>query len=154
MEWWRRRDRAQRVEAKAKALIEAFGDAAYTEARQRESRADTVKTANVWRRVALRLARMNGRRMGLDMATRMAMDADLSGQAGEAELQRKCRDPKCGPDCGSQPDRFRGGIESALASSQFTRATNPARPTSIEQVCEPLLHSCAKYLFVEAGCKR
>jgi hypothetical protein len=34
MQTWRRRDRAQRIEAKAKALIETFGDDAYTEARR------------------------------------------------------------------------------------------------------------------------
>jgi hypothetical protein len=61
MQSWRRRDRAQRIDAKAKALIETFGGDAYTEARQREGQADTQVTANEWRRVALAIARMTGR---------------------------------------------------------------------------------------------
>ena len=61
MQSGRRRDWAQRIEAKAKVLLETFGGDAYTEARQREGQADTQVTANEWRRVALAVARMTSR---------------------------------------------------------------------------------------------
>ena len=61
----RRRARIVRLDAEAEALIRDLGDRAYSEARR-------------WGRGALAVARETGKRVGLDTATRMAMDADFS----------------------------------------------------------------------------
>ncbi len=80
----RRRRQAERLaQADAEALIRAHGSEAYSEARRRER--DVVlpdgtthagRTPAHWRRVALIVARMTGKRTGLDTATRMAEEAD------------------------------------------------------------------------------
>jgi hypothetical protein len=74
----RRRERADRIDAKVKALIRAFGVDAHYEARQRKRGAESAEAAQEWRAVAQAIARKTGRRVGLDTATRMAMDADFS----------------------------------------------------------------------------
>lgn len=74
----RRRERAERIEAEADALISALGDGAYSEARRRAREASSDEMEREWKGVALAIARKAGRRIGLDAATRMAMDADLS----------------------------------------------------------------------------
>ena len=74
----RRRERNERVESKARNLIRAFGLDAYSEARLGQRRAGDEAPAKEWRDVALAISRMTGRRVGLDTATRMAMEADLS----------------------------------------------------------------------------
>ena len=86
MLWLRRRRQAERLaQADAAALIRDHGAEAYSEARQRER--DVIlpdgtthagRTPAHWRRVALIVARMTGKRVGLDTSTRMAADADLS----------------------------------------------------------------------------
>ena len=68
----RRRERTKRTDAKADALIRAFGADAYLEARQRERGADSEVAAQEWSYVALAIARKTGKRVGLDTATRMA----------------------------------------------------------------------------------
>ena len=92
LSWLRnRRERAERrrqaerlAQADAEALIRDHGAEAYEEARQRER--DVIladgtthagRTPAHWRRVALIVARMTGKRVGLDTSTRMAADADL-----------------------------------------------------------------------------
>jgi hypothetical protein len=74
----RRREKAERIDAKARALIRAFGVDAYSEARQRERQAQSAEATQEWRAVAVAIARKTGKRVGLDTATRMAIDADFS----------------------------------------------------------------------------
>ena len=85
----RRRDQAERIEAEADALISDLGDGAYSEARRRAREASSDEMEREWSRVALAIARKTGKHVGLDTATRMAMEADFSvregGTAGESE---------------------------------------------------------------------
>ncbi len=84
LQWLRRRQEAHRlVQADAAALIRDHGAEAYGEARQRER--DVVlpdgsthagRTPAHWRRVALIVARMTGKRVGVDIATRMLEQDD------------------------------------------------------------------------------
>ena len=74
----RRREQAERIGAEADALISDLGDGAYAEARRRAREASSDEMEREWSRVALAIARKTGRRVGLDTATRMAMDADFS----------------------------------------------------------------------------
>jgi hypothetical protein len=50
--------------------------AAYTEARLREREAQDRRTAAHWRRVALTVARMTGKRVSVDTATRTRQRGD------------------------------------------------------------------------------
>ena len=79
MRFWlrRRRRRAERIDANARALIRAFGADAYSEARQGKLQAESAKAAQEWRRIARVVAHKRGTRVGLDTASRMAMDADF-----------------------------------------------------------------------------
>ena len=81
LRWLRRRQGWRKADAEA--LIRDHGAEAYGEARQRER--DVIlpdgtthagQTPAHRRRVALIVARMMGKRVGLDTATRMAADAD------------------------------------------------------------------------------
>ena len=72
----RRREDARRVEADAAELAAECKLAAYSEARQRRQDAHNAETFADWGRVAVAVARLTGKRVGLDTATRMAMDAD------------------------------------------------------------------------------
>ena len=74
----RRRARIERIAAEPDALIRSFGVAAYSEARRKEREASGKQIAADWRRVALAVARITGRWVGLDTSTRMAIDADFS----------------------------------------------------------------------------
>ncbi len=84
--WLRRRRQAERLaQADAGALIRDHGGEACGEARQRErdgilpdGTTHAGRTPAHWRRVALIIARMTGKRVGLDTSTRMAADVDLS----------------------------------------------------------------------------
>jgi hypothetical protein len=60
-------ERTERIRAAAGALMSAFGDEAYAEARRRESAANHDGTAGDWRRVALVVARRTCRRVGLEV---------------------------------------------------------------------------------------
>ena len=90
LRWHRRRQDACRLpQADAEALIRDHGAEAYGEARQRER--DVIlpdgtthagRTPAHWRRVALMVARMTRKRVGLDTATRvqqLAWDAETGG---------------------------------------------------------------------------
>ncbi len=74
----RRRARIERIQAEAEALIRDLGDWAYSEARRREHEASSDAIAKDWSRVALTIARKTGKRVGLDAATRMSMNANFS----------------------------------------------------------------------------
>lgn len=79
LSWLRlRRERAARSAADAAMLTRELGDDAYAEARLLQNRAKSREEERHWRDVALAVARMTGRRIGLDTATRMARDADFS----------------------------------------------------------------------------
>jgi hypothetical protein len=74
--WLRqRRERAERIEDEGGELIRLLGDDAYAEARWREHSASSSTTAQEWNLIALAIARQTGRRIGLDLSTRMAMHA-------------------------------------------------------------------------------
>jgi hypothetical protein len=82
--WLRRRRQAERLaKADAEALIRDHGVEAYGEARQRER--DVIlpdgtthagRTPAHWRRVALIVARITGKRVCVDTATRMLERSD------------------------------------------------------------------------------
>ena len=84
-------DCRKRIEAEAEALIRDLGDRAYSEARLREREASSGEIARDWSRIALAVARKTGKCIGLDTATRMAMDAarrlsDGPGRVGGAQV--------------------------------------------------------------------
>jgi hypothetical protein len=81
----RRRARIARIEAEAEALIRGFGDRACSEARRREREASCDEVAKDWSCVALAVARKTGKRVGLDTATRMALEADFPLEPHQAE---------------------------------------------------------------------
>src|SRR5271165_4200547 len=97
LRWHRRRQDACRLaQADAEALIRDHGAEAYGEARWRERdvilRDGTThagRTPVHWRRVALIVARMTGKRIRLDTATRMAMDADFSDRDKPGRQKRE-----------------------------------------------------------------
>jgi hypothetical protein len=92
--WVRRqRDKIERVEAEADALIHNLGAGAYSAARRREHEATSEAMARHWRRVALAVARKTARRVGLDTSTRMATDADFTSEGNPGAL-RPDRVPK------------------------------------------------------------
>ena len=79
LQWLQHRRQATRLaHADAEALVRDHGSEAYREARQRER--DVIlpdgtthagRTPAHWRRVALIVARITGKRVGVDTATRM-----------------------------------------------------------------------------------
>jgi len=71
----RRRERSERIETEADELARLLGDDAYSEARWREHTASSSASAQEWNLIALAIARQTGRRIGLDLSTRMAMNA-------------------------------------------------------------------------------
>jgi hypothetical protein len=85
----RRREEARRIEADAAKLVAEYKLAAYSEARQRQQGAHNAEAFAHWGRVALIVARLTGKRVGLDTATRMATDADYRGK--RVRLSRKSR---------------------------------------------------------------
>jgi hypothetical protein len=71
----RRRERSERIETEADELVRLLGDDAYSEARWREHTASSPASAKAWNLIASTIARQTGRRIGLDLSTRMAMNA-------------------------------------------------------------------------------
>jgi hypothetical protein len=98
----RRRPEARRLaQADAEALIREHVIDAYVEARRRErdgSERDGPEPER-WRLAALAVAKMTGKRVGLDTATRIAMDADFSSRV---ENERPERAPMRKPPDGDQ----------------------------------------------------
>jgi hypothetical protein len=91
----RRRERARRIEADAEMLLCELGPEAYAEGRLMQRRAKSIEERRHWRDVALVVARKNGKRVGLDTATRMSLDADLSrhGEPQSPGLEPQKVDP-------------------------------------------------------------
>jgi hypothetical protein len=88
----RQRVRIEHIDAEAEVLINHFGVEAYSEARRRELEASSDAIAEDWDRIALAVARKTGKRIGLDTATLMAVEADFgdpSDSAGPALEPRK-----------------------------------------------------------------
>jgi hypothetical protein len=74
--WLRqRRERAERIEDEADELIRLLGDDAYAEARRREHTASSAGAAREWNLIASAIASQSGKRIGLDLSNRMAMNA-------------------------------------------------------------------------------
>jgi len=90
LRWLRkRRERLAVIDAEAKALVRALGRVnAYNQARRLEREANDFLSARHWNKTALMIARMTGRRIGLDTATRMGMNADFSDR-GEPTTPRR-----------------------------------------------------------------
>jgi hypothetical protein len=76
----RRRERLERVEAEADALILDLGATAYSQARRREHAASSDAMAREWNRVALAVARKTGQTVGLNTSTGIATDAEPVAQ--------------------------------------------------------------------------
>ncbi len=74
----RRREVASQAETDATVLIAEHGASAYAEARRRQKDAINAEDAARWRRAAIAIAKLTGRRIGLDAATRMAAAADMT----------------------------------------------------------------------------
>ena len=66
-------------------LVRELGHDAYSEARLMQRRAKSVDERRHWRDVALVVARRTGKRVGLDTATCMSLDADFSERRGEPQ---------------------------------------------------------------------
>ena len=90
----RRREIARQTEVEAEALIAVEGARAYAEARQRQRDTFNAEDAARWRRVAVAIAKRSGRRIGLDTATRMVADADMTATQDVAEVPRPAPPPK------------------------------------------------------------
>jgi tagatose-1,6-bisphosphate aldolase non-catalytic subunit AgaZ/GatZ len=81
----RRRERAERIETEAEELIRLLGGDAYGEARWREQMASSRMMAQEWNLIALAIGRQTGRRVGLDLSTRMAMNVVFAPDREQAE---------------------------------------------------------------------
>jgi hypothetical protein len=93
----RRRESAGRIEAKAGDLVRGFGADAYSEARLREQHAGGLAERKQWSAIALAIARMTGKRVGLDTATRMTMDADYSTDSEASGGSPRAATPEIDP---------------------------------------------------------
>ena len=81
--WLRwRRERAERADAEAEALIRELGVEAYAEARRREYESSDDAMAREWNRIALAVAGKIGKHIGLDTSSRMAMNAVFAPDRG------------------------------------------------------------------------
>jgi hypothetical protein len=74
----RRRERTRRIEVEASMLVRELGSDAYAEARLMQRKSKSTEQREYWRDVAMAVARITRKRVGLDTATRMTMDADFS----------------------------------------------------------------------------
>ena len=84
----RRQETCRLAQADAETLIRDHHAEAYAEARRRECNVvlpdgttHAGRTPAHWRRVALMVVKMTSKRVGVDTATRMAMDADFSDRS-------------------------------------------------------------------------
>ncbi len=106
LQWLGRRQQAERLaQADAEALMRDHGREGYRVARQRER--DVIladgtthagRTPAHWRRVALIVAKRTGHRVGLDTATRMVKDADISPDRKSSEPRPQTPSPPPAPD--------------------------------------------------------
>ena len=95
----RRREKVQRAEADANALVAEDRLTAYSEARQRQQDAHSAESFAHWGRVARAVAQLTGKRIGLDAATKMADEADFSAaEPDQIEELRRIVDLRSGAD--------------------------------------------------------
>jgi hypothetical protein len=78
----RRRERTRRIEGEAGTLVRELGPDAYAEARLKQRKAKSTDERGYWRDVAMAVARIARKRIGLDTATRLTIEADF-GEGGE-----------------------------------------------------------------------
>jgi hypothetical protein len=87
--WFRPlRAEAKMAEADAAVLVAIDRNRAYSEARGREREASTIENDAHWSRVARIVARLTGKRIGVDTATRMAEEADFGDHGGPNRPKR------------------------------------------------------------------
>jgi hypothetical protein len=92
LSWFvRPRQVAKQTEADATALIAERGNGAYAECRRRERAAFNAEDASRWRSAAVAVARRTGRQIGLDTATRIVADADMTTTPDVARVPRPAR---------------------------------------------------------------
>ena len=122
--WLRwRRERAERADAEAEALIRELGVEAYAEARRREYESSDDAMAREWNRIALAVAGKIGKHIGLDTSSRMAMNAVFAPDRGVRPI--------------TDPDQV-GEMERTLAAKpqpfrvQFIGAASDYGPSNFE----------------------
>ena len=87
----RRRERLERVEAEANALILDFGATAYSQARRREHEASSDAMAREWNRVALAVARKTGQTVSLNASNSNSDGRQAGGAISDSILWRPDR---------------------------------------------------------------
>ena len=111
--------------------MDTLGVAAYSAARLREREASSDEMAKHWHQVALAVARKTGKRVGLDMATRMAMDADFP-------LGQDLTEPRHRPPVETDPldelMRIVSESPSLEYRLQFLGARTEGEPSILEEV--------------------
>ncbi len=90
----KRREAAERAEKDAIGLIAERGVDAYGEARRRERECQGAEEVTRWHRAAVAIAKRTGKRIGLDTATRMATDADMTATTDVARKPRPAQAPQ------------------------------------------------------------
>jgi hypothetical protein len=85
----RRRARIERIDSEAEALISGFGQSAYYEARRRQHEASSDAIATDWDFVALAVARQMGSRPDVDALMRLARNAVLVPDRGDADWRTR-----------------------------------------------------------------
>jgi hypothetical protein len=125
----RRREQVERIEDEAGELIRLFGDDAYAEVRWREHTASSSERARQWNLIALAIARIKGKRIGLDLSTPIAMNAVFAPD----------REPdRCTPRPSSEIDPLDGQKRIPSAESQMFRiqllCAAPIRPSVLNEI--------------------
>ena len=94
----RRREQAVRAEVEAAALLAADRATAVSEARQRQQDGQDADVFAHWDRVMRSVARLTGRQIGPDTATRVADEPDMSAPEPDPieKLERILGRDKCG----------------------------------------------------------
>jgi hypothetical protein len=89
----RRRERTRRIAAEAGMLVRELGAEAYTEARLMQRKARSADEKAYWRDVAMAVARITRKRVGLDSAPAIDADFDGGGEKGTREHEPRKVDP-------------------------------------------------------------
>jgi putative ABC transport system permease protein len=122
MSWWLcRRVRIKRIDAEAEQLIRDLGDRAYLEARNKQHEASSNSIARSWERVALAVARMTGKRVGLNTTIESLADADF--MFDDVTLTRARRGGPCNAMQAKPLRQFR-----AIGSPKGETGTNSFAP--------------------------
>ena len=122
----RRRETAERIDAEAGALIGELGVEAYAEARRREYESSDDAIALRWNRVALAVAHKNGKRIGLDTSSRMAMNAVFAPDREHAGDRK--------PQPFSQADELKGTLALQPFRLQFISLAPDRGPSIVTEL--------------------